>query len=220
MNSASSQVRSDSGLTLVCVALKQEAVPFQKLIQGRADIAVLFTGIGRANAERAVREFFKVTLPSRVFTCGFAGGLNPELKIGDVLFATEDAALREKLLRNGVRPAKFVCSDRVATTRAEKEQLRASSGADAVEMESEMIQAFCHERAVPCATIRTVSDTAKEDLPLDFNLLSNPDRSLNYGKLTLAVAKAPGRIPALLSLQKQTSLAASNLAAKLVGVLS
>ena len=68
--------------------------------------------------------------------------------------------------------------------------------------------------------MRVISDTANEDLPLDFNQLSKPDQSLDYGKLALAVAKAPGKIGALRRLQKQTRFAAEQLAAVLAKVIS
>jgi hypothetical protein len=104
------------------------------------------------------------------------------------------------------KPAKFFCADRIATTVAEKKKLRHETGADAVEMESAAIHAVCRERNIPCATIRVISDTASEDLPLDFNALAKPDKNLDYGKLFLAIAKSPGKIGALMQLQKKTKI--------------
>jgi len=247
--------------TLICFALKEEAAPFQKVAAAQA-ASILLTGIGRQNAEKSLCKFLAggasvaasrsqaqarlartLAPPDLVLTCGFAGGLNPELKLGDVVFEisnrrdefhespskemsgtrgtrpSEGSSLREKLLAAGAKPAKFFCADRVATTVAEKKKLRDDTGADAVEMESAAIHAVCAERGIPCATVRVISDTASEDLPLDFNALSKADKSIDFGKLAWAIAKSPGKIGALLELQKKTRFAAERLAEVLVKVL-
>jgi adenosylhomocysteine nucleosidase len=116
------------------------------------------------------------------------------------------------LIAAGAIPANIFYADRIATTVTEKKKLRAETGADAVEMESAAIHAVCRERGIPCATVRVISDTASEDLPLDFNALSKPDKNLDFGKLFLAIAKSPGKIPALMQLQKKTKFAAERLA--------
>ena len=82
-------------------------------------------------------------------------------------------------------------------------------------MESAAIHGVCAEHGIPCATLRVISDTANEDLPLDFNALAKPDKNLDMGKLFLAIAKSPGKIGALMELQKKTKFAAERLAAVL-----
>src|SRR5208337_4924723 len=99
---------------LVCFALKEEAAPFRKIAAGKSGISILITGVGRKNAEKSLREFLGsapapgaavdasstakandeasfatregVCAPRTVLTCGFAGGLNPDLKLGEVVF--------------------------------------------------------------------------------------------------------------------------------------
>jgi hypothetical protein len=252
---------------LSCFALKEEAAPFRKMAAGTVAAApaasILITGIGRRNAEKALREFLNSCRsrgnetqiknilespsasaelrrdehvvsydPDFVLSCGFAGGLNPDLKLGDVVFDTEFFPSRSrgdetqaeqntetphvvsynKLVAAGAKPVKFFCTEHIATTVAEKKKLRAETGADAVEMESAAIHAICRERGIPCATVRVISDMANEDLPLDFNALAKPDKSLDYGKLVWTIARSPGKIGALLKLQKQTRFAAERLA--------
>src|SRR5579859_4845853 len=220
---------------LICFALKEEAASFRKIaaggLRGCQLVSILLTGIGRQNAEKSVRDFLAASSPELVLTCGFAGGLDPDLKLGDVAYELADrrgelyetpsksevrdsqsSSLREKLIAAGAKPAKFFCADRIATTVAEKKKLRDETGADAVEMESAAIHAVCAKRGIPCATVRVISDSANEDLPLDFNLLAKPDQSLDYRKLFLAIAKSPGKIGALMKLQKQNRFAAERLA--------
>ena len=212
--------------TLVCFALREEASPFRKIAAGKSSGAILIVGIGRQNAEKSVRQFLATNSPNKVFTCGFAGGLNPDLKLGDVVFENRNQSeppyvgCHGELMAAGAKPAKFFCADRIATTVAEKKQLRDQTGADAVEMESAAIHAVCMEKGIPCITVRVISDTANEDLPLDFNALAKPDKSLDFGKLAWAIAKSPGKIGALMELQKKTSFAARQLAAVLEKITS
>jgi adenosylhomocysteine nucleosidase len=215
-------------------------------------VSILLTGIGRQNAEKSLREFLEsaptpgaavdapstttandgasfatregACAPQLVLTCGFAGGLNPDLKLGDVIFEggerkAESGNLEERLLAAGAKPAKFFCADRIATTAAEKKKLRDETGADVVEMESAAIHAVCAEHGIFCATVRVISDTANEDLPLDFNALAKPDRNLDFGKLFRALAQSPAKIGALIELQKKTKFAAGKLAAALSKIL-
>jgi adenosylhomocysteine nucleosidase len=203
--------------TLICFALKEEAAPFRKIAAGKSGVTILLTGIGRQNAEKSLREFLATNSPDLVLTCGFAGGLNPDLKLGDVVFelagpAANDQKLAANFAAAGAKPVKFFCADRVATTVVEKKKLRDETGADAVEMESAAIHAVCAEKHIPCATVRVISDTADEDLPLDFNALAKPDKNLDFGKLAWAIAKSPGKIGALMELQKKTKFAAEQLA--------
>ena len=194
-----------NALTLVCFAVPQEAQPFQKLIRGRAEVRVLITGMGARQAERAVREALCELRPARVFTCGFAGALNPALVIGEVVCPRETTWA-------GAKPVVFHCASRVATTVAEKSALRAQTGADVVEMESAVITRVCRAAGVECVTLRAISDTAHEDLPLDFNALMTADEKLSPLKLALAVLKAPQKIPALLRLGRNSATAAARLA--------
>jgi len=217
--------------TLICFALKEEAAPFRKVAAAKPGVSILIVGIGRQNAEKSVRQFLATHSPELVLTCGFAGGLDPDLKLGDVIFELGQrpsaighqskpphVGCHEKLIAAGAKPVRFHCADRIATTVAEKQALRHQTGADAVEMESAAIQDVCRERGLACVTVRVISDAANEDLPLDFNALAKPDQSLDFGKLAWTVAKSPGKIGALLALQRKTRLAANQLAAVLAQV--
>jgi nucleoside phosphorylase len=192
---------------LVCFAVKEEVQCFTP-VDG---VRVLVTGMGKENSEAKFRELLKTARPSLVLTCGFAGGLSPNLAKGTVIFSA-DSGLGEQLVAAGAKSARFHCADRVATTAKEKRQLAEATGADAVEMESEIIRAICAENSIPSATVRVILDTASENLPLDFNALMTASKKMNFLKLAVALLKSPGKIPALMELQKQSRAAAMNLA--------
>src|SRR5450755_2038522 len=104
---------------LICFALKEEAAPFRKIAVGKTGITILLTGIGRQNAEKSLREFLAggasvpasrlqdasiaqarlagtLAPPDLVLTCGFAGGLNPDLKLGEVVFEIPSSSSRRE----------------------------------------------------------------------------------------------------------------------------
>jgi len=203
----------------VCFALPGEAKPFRKVAPKSPALRVIVTGMGRQNTERTLSAALRDSKPALVLTCGLAGGLDPALTLNTVLFETADAALAARLNSAGLRAARFHCASRMAVTAAEKAALRRDTGADAVEMESDFIHGLCRQHGVRCATVRVISDTATENLPMDFNALTTPEMKMDFGKLALAVAKSPGRIPSLLRLQRQTTVAANVLAEALAGIL-
>lgn len=198
---------------LICFAVDEEGKFFESR---NYDVEILVTGMGRKNAAESIRRALPIVQPSIVLSCGFAGGLNPKLKIGDIIFDEDfEVGLTESLTELGCISGHFHCAKRVAVTAQEKQELWKSTKADAVEMESSVIRTICREFKIPSATIRTISDTAHEDLPLDFNVLMTSDDRINYGKLTWAVLSSPNKIPKLIEFQRQTIVAAR----KLAGVL-
>lgn len=198
---------------LVCFAVKEEAtfaLPLPMLKGGRES---LITGMGRRNASTKFENILRRLSPDRVITSGFAGALNPDLNIGDVLFEEDfDAGLGDSLKAAGAKPGNFHCSARVAVTIAEKAELWKTTQADAVEMESSVIRNLCRQHGIPSATVRVISDTAHEDLPLDFNAIMTANQKISIPRLAGALLKSPRTIPRLLELQRNTRLAARRLA--------
>ncbi len=198
---------------LICFAVKEEARYFKPSLTWPTAVRVTITGMGRDNASRSFQNCIQNTSPQSVLTCGFAGGLNPQLQRGTIIFsADDDLGLSPALLQLGAKPVRFHCHARVVVTSAEKRQLWESTHADAVEMESGVIRQLCRERGIPSATVRVVSDSAEEDLPLDFNTVMTPEQKLNYFKLITQLLRTPSRIPAVIRLHKNTAAASERLA--------
>ena len=219
------RITMTNNCTLICFALKEEAAPFRKLASDKPGISILLTGIGRQNAEKSVREFLlnwgahasgvqfsasrrkysdetseraggTPALPELVLTCGFAGGLNPDLKLGEVVFEVQSSkSKRPKSITRYWRKAREIFLRRPHRhDRRRKETIaranRRGRGGNGIGGNPRRLR----ERGIPCATVRVISDTADEDLPLDFNALAKADKNLDFGKLFLAVARSPGKI--------------------------
>lgn len=177
--------------------------------RGDSLLRIFISSMGSQCARAAWDEALKNNRgekPGCVLTCGFAGALDPALRVGDILCQ-----------RNSFFPAlkvpegNFLRSERVIRRAAEKEMLFRRSGCRAVEMESGILQELCLKEGIACATLRVISDTAHEDLPLDFCALMKPDGKISIPALACKLILHPGKIPALIRLGNNTRLAARNL---------
>jgi adenosylhomocysteine nucleosidase len=201
-------VEAKQSTILVTFALKEEA----KFFKPPPDAKVLVTGMGRRNAYLALEKSLAREKPSGILTCGFAGGLNPMLELGAIVYDVDEGAPWEKALfaSNG-KLAKFDCANRVSVTAEEKYRGWQVTGCDAVEMESDTIREMAKRHGIPSATIRTISDTAHQNLPLDFNRMMTPDHRIDFAKLTARLLLKPRLIAELLRFQGQTITAAQSL---------
>jgi adenosylhomocysteine nucleosidase len=205
---------------LVCFALAPEARAFRRLRWPAGPPRVLLTGIGPGRAQKAIRQALAAAKPRLVISAGFAGGLNPALSPGTVLFEADEAGgLGPKLLAAGARPGRFHTYPSVVVTAAQKQALWRSTGADAVEMESGPLRAICREHGVASATVRVIFDPAGETLPLDLNLLLAPDQKLRYARIMLWWLRSPGQIVELLRFRRRSVAAAAALAEVLARVI-
>jgi len=197
----------------VTFAVPEEAKPFQRILSAGANVRVLITGVGATRAVAALDAALRDWVPGNVVSSGFAGGLDPTLACGDVLFDASDVPRWEvTLLEARARPARFHTVSRILTTAGEKAAALRATGADAVEMESEAIRGFCRERNLPCGIVRVISDTAREDLPLDFNRFLDDQGTVFHTRLLAEVVRKPRRIAPLLRLRRSTRFAAQALA--------
>ncbi|HWZ97310.1 MAG TPA: hypothetical protein VN025_06075 [Candidatus Dormibacteraeota bacterium] len=188
-----------------------------------AEIDVFFTGIG---GKSAWLETATALYDSEIDICistGLAGGLRPEYKIGEVLVAEKvlaapgdlstfsESSLVESAVAMGAKKVPlFYTVDRVVLTAVEKHKLGAF--ADAVEMESCGVLVEAGLFAARTVAIRAISDTSEDDLPLDFNKVTNDSGDVSMKRILGEVVSAPGSIPALIRFGQRSRLAAESLA--------
>ena len=209
------------GRTLVTFAVPEEARPFKRRIRGGAEsVDVLVTGMGPAHAGSALGSYLEQQRPDLVITSGFAGALRPGLRHGTVVFqAPVPAGLEPSLRAAGAEPARFATVEEVITRATRKRELRAATGADVVDMESDAILALASQRGIPAAVVRVISDEADEDLPLDFNRLTGRDGQVRLSLLLWAIARSPRSLAGLIRLGRRSSAASRVLATVLERVI-
>ena len=125
---------------------------------------------------RALLTVFDPTTIRGVISFGVAGGLDPTLKSGDVVVATEvlagdtrwlaGLALNEDLIASLALGSRRVVRgglagvEEVVVAQAGKAALRSETGAAAVDMESHIAAAYAAEADLPFAALRVISDPA------------------------------------------------------------
>ena len=131
-------------------------------------VKVIFSGVGKKRAEKCIKKVLGKYRPHCVINSGFAGGLNPGFQTGTIVYRVSDES-DDFLRQSGAIAAKFYCSEKVITSIEEKRELYIKTGADVVDMESEVIFNACREKGIPCKIIRIISDDATTAMPVDFN---------------------------------------------------
>jgi hypothetical protein len=104
----------------------------------------------------------------------------------------------------------FYSVDRVLVRAEDKQQL--GSKADAVEMESGDILLEAIAFGAQVIAIRAISDSAEEDLPLDFNRVNTDSGDISLGRILKEAVLHPTALPGLIRFGFQSHNAAKKLA--------
>ena len=139
---------------------------------GEKQIAVCHTGVGAESCRERITDFLKNHQPKYLISSGFAGGLDPVLKVGDLVLAENftDPTLLAKAHLQNVRVGKLTTQPAVAETVTDKAALASQTGAFAVDMETATISELCALHGVPMLSLRGISDSAADDLPVSFSI--------------------------------------------------
>jgi adenosylhomocysteine nucleosidase len=191
---------------------------------GRAAVDVVLTGMGPANATRAVSAALAASADYTICICsGFCGSLKAEHPVGDILVARAVAPVSGKKTiqcsrglvgearADGAKVVnKFFSSDEIIARAEEKARL--APFADAVDMESFSILEATSSQELSSVAIRVVSDRFDQDMPVDFSTTVDDKGKVRVGGVLKQVAYHPLQIPALIRLGRESKTAAQGLA--------
>jgi hopanoid-associated phosphorylase len=150
-----------------------------------------------------------------VISFGVAGGLDPSLKSGDVVVATEvlsgdtrflaGLALNEEMIASAALRRRRVVRgglagvEQVIAATASKAALHSETGAAAVDMESHIAAAYAASAGIPFAALRVISDPATRALPALAKSAIKPNGDIDLRKILRGVARNPRTLRALVS---------------------
>ena len=195
-----------------------------KTFSGEIDdhaIEVLHTGVGEKICRQQMRKF----LQDRQFDClisaGFAGALDDQLHVGDLLLArnfstVELSAARSALSSLSIHTADLLTVPSMIESGEERNKIAQATGAAAVDMETEFIARACAERATPLLSLRVISDALREPFPAPAKVLFDIERQrTSIMNLGLHLLKHPSAIPRLIAFARRVITARRSLTAAL-----
>ncbi len=205
-------------------------------------VLLIQSGIGPDNARKTSRKILGDASWDGIISSGFAGDLTTNA-VGSVLIgrevfcvygmkspgfsATQGITCHAECVKMALgapwigpepfRSGKFASVDRVLTYSEDKQQLHRLTGAVGVDMESAAIGEIAQEHGVPFLIVRTISDGADEDLPVDFNLFLIPS---GWASGILSILSRPKSWKKLIRLYQQSNHASRQLTRYFEGFFS
>jgi adenosylhomocysteine nucleosidase len=187
--------------------------PYHVGALGDVEIIATMTGIGTAAAIEVTERLLDDHVVDHVVVVGIAGGLGPELDVGDmvvpelVVDRPNDRTYRATALGGVVPFGTIVTSDEFNYPRPILDRFVAD-GVLALDMETGSVAAVCERRGVPWTAFRSLSDHVTT-APVETAVLglARPDGSANVPALIRYLAPKPWRIRHLARLAKGSTTA-------------
>ena len=135
---------------------------------GHRSIEVIHTGVGANVCKQRIEKFLENQQFDFLISAGFAGSVNHELRVNDLLvaknFSTVD--LKHASLSNvSIYAANMLTVPALIDSGEERERIAHESGAAAVDMETEFIARACAVHDIPLLALRVITDTPAEPFP-------------------------------------------------------
>jgi nucleoside phosphorylase len=209
-----------------------------RIIRGKVDdrtIEVFHTGVGENVCRQRMAKFLPAIGPIRrgeheqhfdyLISAGFAGALNDRLQVGDLLLARNFSTLwsgekRSSLSSLPIHIADLLTVPALINSGEDRNKLALTSGAMAVDMETEFIARACAAQGIPLLSLRVISDTPKELFPAPSHVLFDIERQQTQMlKLAMYLFAHPHRVPRLVQFARRIARAKKILANAVVDVL-
>jgi nucleoside phosphorylase len=199
-----------------------------RITRGNIDdrqVEVLHTGVGEKACQERIEKFLRDQRFQILISAGFAGALNDQLQLGDLLVAKNVSTVDlsstcASLSSIPIHTGDLLTVPALIDSSEERNRVARASGAGAVDMETEFIARACAELGIPLLSLRVITDTPREPFPAPpsvlFDIQQQRTRMTALAKFFLS---HPNRLPRLVQFARRISHVRKTLADALVQVV-
>jgi nucleoside phosphorylase len=198
------------------------------IVRGYIDdrqIEVLHTGVGEKVCRQRLGKFLETQQFDLLLSTGFAGALNDEMQVGDLLLAKNFSTIelnekRSSFSRLPIHLGNLLTVPTLIDFSDERSEIGRRSGAAAVDMETEFIARACAAHGIPLLSLRVITDTPREPFPAPAHVLFDIAKQRTHlPKLATFFLAHPNRIPRLAQFSRRIANARKILATALVDIV-
>ena len=200
-----------------------------RIVRGKMDdrtIEILHTGVGEEVCRQRVARFLQNQQFNLLISSGFAGALSDELKVGDLLlaknFSTIEVNEKPSLFSSSpIHMTDMLTVPALIDSSDERNRIARTSGAAAVDMETEFIARACAEHGVSLLSLRVITDSPRQPFPAPTKVLFDIQRQrTDYLRLATFFLAHPNRALRMVRFARSVAHARKILASALVAVIS
>ena len=191
---------------------------------GDREVEVLHTGVGERVCRQRLGKFLENQRFDLLISTGFAGAVNDEMQVRDLLlaknFSTIDLNDGRYSPGSPVHMGDLLTAPTLIDSSHERTEIARTSGAAAVDMETEFIARACAAHGIPLLSLRVITDTPREPFPAPAHLLFDiAKQRTDLRKLAAFFLAHPNRIPRLIQFARRIANARKTLADALVAIV-
>ena len=196
------------------------------IVHGTIDhrsVEVLHTGVGENICRQRIGKFFENQQFDFLISAGFAGSLNHELQVNDLLVAKNFSTLDLKhasLSNVSIYAANMLTVPALIDSGEERQRIAHESGASAVDMETEFIARACAVHGIPLLALRVITDTPTQPFPAPASVLFDIQQQRTHiAVLAKFFLARPTHVPSLVQFARRISRARKTLSNALVRIV-
>ncbi|HLZ43590.1 MAG TPA: hypothetical protein VKQ11_21670 [Candidatus Sulfotelmatobacter sp.] len=184
----------------------------------RDETVVVCGGIGAEAARRAAEALIVLYQPSIVYSVGYAGALDPAIGIGQVLRPSRIIDVRDGSSVAVAGGEGILVTVAGVASPAQKQTLRESFAAQAVDMEASAVARAAQARGVEFAAIKAISDALEFEFPSTERFVDADGRFLK-ARFAMFAAVRPRLWGRLIELARNSRRATRALCSELQGII-